>query len=92
MTARTMDRPNVVVAAIVTTILGSVCQTNGQEFVIGIVDFYGLHQISERQAREALTFKEGDTLVRSNEQLATVTESEDRVTELPGVTQEGGRW
>ena len=56
------------VAAIMMSIFGFVCQANGQEFVIGIVDVYGLRQISESRAREALTFKEGDTLVRSSAQ------------------------
>ena len=57
MTARSMGRSKVVVAAIVMSIFGFICQANGQEFVIGIVDFYGLRQISESRAREALTFR-----------------------------------
>ena len=87
MTARSMGRSKVVVAAIVMSIFGFVCQANGQEFVIGIVDFYGLRQISESRAREALTFKEGDTLVRNSERSAALKESEDRLARLPGVTR-----
>ena len=87
MTARSMGRSKVVVAAIVMSIFGFVCQANGQEFVIGIVDFYGLRQISESRAREALTFKEGDTLVRNSERSAALKESEDRLARLPGVAR-----
>jgi ATP:corrinoid adenosyltransferase len=43
----------VVVATFVMSVLGSVCRADGQEFVIGIVQFFGLRQISESQAREA---------------------------------------
>jgi hypothetical protein len=87
MTGRTIGRSKVVAAAIVVSFLGWVCPASGQEFVIGIIDFYGLRQTPERQAREALTFKEGDTLVRSNQRPAVVTESEDRLARLPGVTR-----
>src|SRR5918995_1455953 len=87
MTARAMGRSKVVVAAIVMSIVGYVRQANGKELVIGIVDFYGLRQISESRAREALTFKEGDTLVRNSERPAALTESEDRLARLPGVTR-----
>ena len=70
-----MGRSKAVVAAIVMSIVGFVRQAHGQDFVIGIVDFYGLRQISESRAREALTFKEGDTLVRNSERSAALKES-----------------
>ena len=41
----------------------------------------------EKQTREALTFKEGDTLVRTDKRAAALTESEDRLAKLPGVTR-----
>jgi len=87
MSARSTGRSTVVVAGIVMSIFGFVGQANGQEFVIGIIDFYGLRQISESHAREALTFKEGDTLVRNSERSPALKESEDRVARLPGVTR-----
>jgi hypothetical protein len=77
----------VVVATFVMSVLGSVCRADGQEFVIGIVQFFGLRQISESQAREALTFKEGDALVRTDGRPATLTESEDRLARLPGAVR-----
>src|SRR3954449_434968 len=87
MTARSRGRLKVVVAGIVMSIFGFVRQTSGQEFVIGIVDFYGLRQISASRAREALTFKEGDTLVRNSERSTALKESEERLAQLPGVTR-----
>ena len=75
------------VATFVVFIIASLCQVSGQEFVIGIIDFYGLDQTSRSQAREALTFKEGDTLVRTDKRAAALTESEDRLAKLPGVTR-----
>lgn len=75
------------IATFVVSIFASVCQVDGQEFVIGIIDFYGLNKISKSQAREVLTFKEGDTLVRTAERPAALTESEDRLAKLPGVTR-----
>ena len=82
-----MARSKVVAAAIVVSFIGFVCQAIGQAFVIGIVDFYGLRHISESRAREALTFKEGDTLVRTSERPAALKESEDRLARLPGITR-----
>ena len=32
---------------------------------IGIIDFYGLHNLSESQARQALKIKEGDSIPAS---------------------------
>jgi hypothetical protein len=46
---------------------------------IGIIDFYGLRSISERQVREALQIKEGDSLS------ARPKEAERRLESLPGV-------
>ncbi|HEU0172789.1 MAG TPA: hypothetical protein VFV58_00880 [Blastocatellia bacterium] len=48
---------------------------------IGIIDFYGLHSISERQVREALQIKEGDSL--SGEP----NEAKRRLGSLPGVAE-----
>jgi hypothetical protein len=87
MTARSIARSKVVVAAIVISLIGFVCQAIGQAFVIGIVDFYGLRRISESEAREALTFKEGDTLALNSGRPATLKESEDRLARLPGVAR-----
>ena len=82
-----MARSKVVAAAIVMSLIGFVYQAIGQTLVIGIVDFYGLRRISESQAREALTFKEGDTLAPNSERPATLKESEDRLARLPGVAR-----
>jgi len=38
---------------------------SGQESAIGIVDFYGLRNVSEQKVRQALEIKEGDALPKS---------------------------
>src|SRR6059036_1136435 len=48
---------------------------------IGIIDFYGLRSVSERQAREALQLKEGDTLSGERK------EARQRLESLPGVKE-----
>ncbi len=48
---------------------------------IGIIDFYGLHNILEKQAREALLIKEGDPVP------ASFDETLKRLTSLPGVDE-----
>jgi hypothetical protein len=63
-------------------------QLAGQELKIGIIDFYGLNRVSAAQVREALTFKEGDTLsVDNGGRPAFITESETRLSMLPGVAR-----
>jgi hypothetical protein len=63
-------------------------QLAGQTFQIGIIDFYGLRKVSASEAREALTFKEGDTVAPDDERLA---ESERRLSALPGVQRARAR-
>ena len=48
---------------------------------IGIIDFYGLRSISERQVRESLQIKEGDSLS------AEPKEAKRRLESLPGVAE-----
>jgi len=54
------------------------------ELQIGIIDFYGLRKLSPQKARQALTFKEGDT-VALLEPPAALHESEQRLEALRGV-------
>ena len=56
-------------------------QTNGQALEIGIIDFYGLRNVSEAQARQALQIKEGDSVSSSRE------EARHRLEALPNVQQ-----
>ena len=59
-----------------------------QELQIGIIDFYGLNRVTLAQAREALTFKEGDSISVSGRRAPpTVAESEIRLSKLPGVVR-----
>jgi hypothetical protein len=59
---------------------------SSQELQIGIIDFYGLNRVTLAQAREALTVKEGDSIPYPSVELPpTVTESEIRLSKLPGV-------
>ncbi|MBO0727500.1 MAG: FtsQ-type POTRA domain-containing protein, partial [Blastocatellia bacterium] len=48
---------------------------------IGIIDFYGLRAVSERQVREALQIKEGDSLSGESNDVKRRLES------LPGVAE-----
>lgn len=48
---------------------------------VGIVDFYGLRQVTEAQVRQALRVVEGDTITES-----TLRSAEERVRALPGVS------
>ncbi len=58
----------------------------GQSLRVGIIDFYGLRQVSETQARSALTVKEGDTiLIAGDARPAFLVESEHRLSLLSGV-------
>jgi HEAT repeat protein len=84
----TIAQTGLAVAAFVAPVLGTVCQVNGQEFKVGIIDLYGLSRVSADQVREALTFKEGDTILRTdNERPAVLTASEDRLARLPGIAR-----
>ena len=59
---------------------------DGQALRIGIIDFYGLHEVSATQARGAIAFKEGDTVVVAGDtEPALFVESKRRLLMLPGV-------
>ena len=82
-----MNRPRKTALLLALVILGGVRQAAGQDLQIGIIDFYGLGRIPEREARQALTFKEGDTLsMGGDDRPAALAKSERRVSKLPGVT------
>jgi len=57
-----MNRPRKTALFLALVILGGARELAGQELRIGIIDFYGLGRVSESEARQALTFKEGDTI------------------------------
>jgi hypothetical protein len=54
-------------------------------FEIGIIDFYGLGQLSEGQVRQALTFTIGDQISFDDIRPSFFTDSERRLAALPGV-------
>src|SRR5688572_2663709 len=58
---------------------------SSQELQIGIIDFYGLNRVTLAQAREAITFKEGDSLSYGDDRPLTFTDSECRLLKVPGV-------
>ena len=88
MTRFAITRTRLVVAAFVVCILGNVCEVDGQEFKIGIIDLYGLSRVSAAQVRQALTFKEGDTILMGvDERPGFVTASEARLSTLPRVAR-----
>lgn len=58
----------------------------GQAMPIGIIDFYGLGNVSVERARSALTFKEGDAVnFAGDAPPAFIAESEARLAKLPAV-------
>ena len=59
----------------------SVALTAQQNATVGIVDFYGLRQITEAQVRQALRIVEGDAITES-----ILRSAEKRVRALPGVS------
>jgi hypothetical protein len=67
---------------LVTTV--AALSVSGQELQIGIIDFYGLSRLSERDLRQTLTFREGDR-VTIGRRPAFLAASEDRLKMVPGV-------
>jgi hypothetical protein len=62
---------------------------HGQDFKIGIIDFYGLRRVSLNAVQRALTFKEGDaiSLKDGSDKLAFLAESERNISAIPGVAR-----
>jgi hypothetical protein len=85
----TITRTGLLVVACLVSVLGTVCRADDpEEFKIGIVDLYGLNRVSAAQVREALTFKEGDTiLLADSERPAMVAASEERLSKTPGIAR-----
>lgn len=53
---------------------------------LGVIDFYGLHTVSEAQIRQALGWREGDTVdINQLEKLQRA--AEQRIAAIPGVRQ-----
>lgn len=83
-----MNRPRKTALFLALVILGGVDQLAGQELQIGIIDFYGLGRVSEREARQALTFKEGDMIsLVGDDRPVVLAESERQLSTLSGVTR-----
>ena len=60
----------------------------GQDLRVGIIDFYGLRQVTAAQAREVLGLAEGDTLrPSSGGARPELAEAERRLARLPGVVR-----
>jgi hypothetical protein len=82
----TIGKSRVAVATLVVSILGALCEADSVELRIGIIDLYGLRRVAPGQVRDALTFKEGDTIVMGvDTRPESLTASETRVSALPGV-------
>jgi len=61
-------------------------QTAAQLPPVGIIDFYGLRSLSESQVRQALSFKEGDVLEGSDEEIERkIEDARRKIESLPGV-------
>lgn len=73
-------------AALGVLVVGAALGADGQALEVGIVDFYGLSQVTADEARRALTFKEGDTIdLGDGKYPAVFKSSEERLAKLPGV-------
>jgi len=80
-----MERRLTTVLAVALVLLAAP-EVGSQSLRIGIIDFYGLRQVSETQARSALAVKEGDTVLMAGDaRPAFLVESEHRLSLLPGV-------
>jgi hypothetical protein len=78
-----MKAPQFVLAL---SIVACAAAAPGQSLQIGIIDFYALGRLSEGGVRQALRFKEGDTISFAGDQRpAFLAESERRLEKLPGV-------
>ena len=72
----------------VAVVLSGLTQASGQELQIGIIDFYGLNRVSPVRVREALTFKEGDSIAFAGDTLpAMLEDAERRLSKVPGVVR-----
>ena len=61
-------------------------EARGQTLRVGIIDFYGFHQVTTGQAREALQIKEGDAIATDGDtKPASITQAEGRLSALRGV-------
>ena len=88
MTRFTLARTRVAAAVFTLGILGTVCEVDGQDMEIGIIDFYGLRHVSVSQVRDALTFKEGDRFsTATDERPSFLQTTEDRLATVPGIAR-----
>jgi hypothetical protein len=60
-------------------------ELRAQEFKIGSIDFYGTKRVSLSDIQRVLTFKAGDPIVLTGGRPAYLTESERKISVLPGV-------
>jgi hypothetical protein len=75
------------VACVLVMLVGAQ-HSSGQELTIGIIDFYGLGRVSEREVRQALTVKEGDKVsFDADERPEILAASERRLSTVPGVVR-----
>jgi hypothetical protein len=63
----------------------SLAQTN--EMAIAVIELYGLSRLSPTEVRSALTFKEGDRMLFSEDRLPVFVESERRLMAIPEVVR-----
>jgi hypothetical protein len=72
---------NMLAAAVTLLVVGMHHVAAQKNAVIGVVDVYGLRQITEVQVRQALQFAEGDAITES-----TLTSAAGRLRALPGIS------
>ena len=71
--------------AVVATVLVATVTAAGQQFPVGTIDFYGLGDLRQQDARRALEVKEGDVVSFEGERPGFIAASERGLAALPGV-------
>ena len=74
-------------ALILGVTLTGAATTHADKLQIGIIDFYGLAHASAPDVRRILLFKEGDTIATEGGRPHVLSESEKRISALPGVAR-----
>src|SRR5262245_45626703 len=68
-------------------VVGAALGAEDQALEIGIVDLYGLSQVSAGVVRDALAFKEGDMIMMTDGEPPAFKASKERLAKLPGVVR-----
>jgi len=74
------------IKGVVAALLVAVAAVAGQQFSVGTIDFYGLGDLREQDARGALTVKAGDVVSFEGERPGFIAASERGLAAPPSVS------